>query len=274
MSMTTWKSRILKFFVTVFALSMAMGYAGITPVQAASKASYTIQKNEKKKTYKNSSASYLYELPVLKGKSSAVKKINKSLKASYTKSLKDQKNLFKVFQNLKKDGTLKTKNLQLLATTRCKEAYNKDGYVKFAFTTTWYDGSKRTTSRKNVIYRLKDGKTVKSIPKKKSTTEKGLDLIQGTWYSMGGVPYHYKDVISGNTIKSYRPGSSVCVSEYKIDKVYKTSYGYYYRIPLGRGYYSGYRLEMKNKKTLICMGNGSPDSTSGYSGTGSRVRNK
>ena len=91
---------------------------------------------------------------------------------------------------------------------------------------------------------------------------------------MGGVPYHYRDVISGNTIKSYRPGSSVCVSEHKIDKVYKTSYGYYYRIPLGRGYYGGYRLELKDKKTLICMGNGSPNSTSGYSATGSRVRNK
>lgn len=274
MSLTTWKMKIIKFLIIAFALSMGFGCVETVQAKATAKASYTIRKNVKKKTYKKSSAYYLYELPVLKGKSSAVKKINKSLKNSYTKSLKDQKKLFKVFTKLKKNGKLKNRNEKLLATTTCKETYNKNGYVKFEFTTVWYDGSKRKVHKKDMIYRLKDGKTVKSIPKEKNATEDGLELIQGTWYSMGGVPYHYKTVISGNTIRSYRPNSSVCESEYKIDTVYKTGYGYYYRIPLGMGYYSGYRLELRDKETMICMGDGNPSSTSGYSGSGSMVRNK
>ena len=274
MSTTNWKNKILKFIAAVFVLGMAMGIVSTEPVQAASKASYTIQKNEKKASYNKSSASYLYELPVLKGNGSAVTKINKALKASYTKSLKDQKKLFKTFQKLKKDGTLKTKDLQLLATTKCKETYNKDGYIKFAFTTTWYDGTSRKSTKNSVIYRLKDGKKVKSIPKKKSTMEKGLELIQGTWYTVGGLPYHYREVISCNTIKYYAPNSNVCSFEHKIDKVYKTSYGYYYRIPLGRGYYSGYKLELKYKTSLVSIGNGNPYSTSGFSGTDSLTRNK
>lgn len=58
----------------IFALCMAIGYVNTEPVRAASKASYTIQKKQKKKTYKKSSAVYLYELPVLKGKVLQLKK--------------------------------------------------------------------------------------------------------------------------------------------------------------------------------------------------------
>lgn len=273
MNTTSWKSRILKLFVAIFALSLAVGYVGTERVQAASKASYTIQKNQKKKTYKKSSATYLYELPVLKGKSAAIKKINSSLKAAYTKSLTDQKKLFETFQKLKKDGTLKTQNLKLLATTKCKESYNKNGYIKFSFTTTWYDGTNRTTTKKTAIYRLKDGARVKKLPKKKTTEEEGLSLIQGTWYSVGGVPYNTKEVISGNKIKSYSHGSTTPFAEYTIEKVYKTSYGYYFRIYLGRGYYSGYRLET-GQQFLSSIGNGDPYSSSGYSMTSSMVRKK
>ena len=50
------KSHIIKFLVMIFALCMAIGYVNTEPVRAASKASYTIQKKQKKKTYKKSSA--------------------------------------------------------------------------------------------------------------------------------------------------------------------------------------------------------------------------
>lgn len=268
------KSHIIKFLVMIFALCMAIGYVNTEPVRAASKASYTIQKKQKKKTYKKSSAVYLYELPVLKGKSAAIKKINNSLNAAYTKSLTNQKNLFDTFQKLKKDGTLKKKTLHLQATTKCKESYNKNGYVKFAFTTTWYDGTTRKTTKKTAIYRLKDGTRVKKLPKKKTTEEEGLELIQGTWYSVGGLPYNTREVISGNKITSYVQTSSVPSRVYTIEKVYKTSYGYYFRFPLGQGYYAGYRLNLSDKKMLVNQGNGDPYSSSGYSMTSSMVRSK
>lgn len=76
------------------------------------------------------------------------------------------------------------------------------------------------------------------------------------------------------TVKLYAPGSKKVLYRYKIDKVTKTSYGYYYRIYLGKGCYDGWRLYLKDKSTLVTMGNGNPYSTSGYSGTDSLVRHK
>lgn len=113
------------------------------------------------------------------------------------------------------------------------------------------------------------------VLKKNSAAEKkALKFIKGTWYTQGGVPYHNKTVFSGKTVKLYAPGSKKVLYRYKIDKVTKTSYGYYYRIYLGKGCYDGWRLYLKDKSTLVTMGNGNPYSTSGYSGTDSLVRHK
>ena len=72
------------------------------------------------------------------------------------------------------------------------------------------------------------------VLKKNSAAEKkALKFIKGTWYTQGGVPYHNKTVFSGKTVKLYAPGSKKVLYRYKIDKVTKTSYGYYYRIYFG-----------------------------------------
>ena len=113
------------------------------------------------------------------------------------------------------------------------------------------------------------------VLKKNSAAEKkALKLIKGTWYTQGGVPYHNKTVFSGKTVKLYAPGAKKAWKTYKINKVTKTTYGYYYRIYLGKGCYAGWRLYLKDKSTLVTMGNGNPYSTSGYSGTDSLVRHK
>ena len=83
--------------IVICALCITVSLGSVQNVQAASKARYTIRKIQEKKTYKKSSATYSYELPQLKGKSAAVKKINKSLKSYYTKNLKLKKDLFKQF---------------------------------------------------------------------------------------------------------------------------------------------------------------------------------
>lgn len=113
------------------------------------------------------------------------------------------------------------------------------------------------------------------VLKKNSAAEKkALKLIKGTWYTVGGVPYHNKTVFSGKTVKLYAPGSKKVLYRYKIDKVTKTSYGYYYRIYLGKGYYDGWRLYLNKKALLESVGNGNPNSMQGFSGTDSLVRHK
>ena len=107
----------------------------------------------------------------------------------------------------------------------------------------------------------------------KAQEKKALSLIKGTWYTQGGMPYPRKVVFSGKNIKIYDSRSNIYTRR-KINKITKTSYGYYFRIPLGGGRYYGYRLHSNNKSTLHYMGNGSPYSSSGYSGSSSLTRHK
>lgn len=116
--------------------------------------------------------------------------------------------------------------------------------------------------------------TRKTYVLSKSQEKKALKLVKGTWYTVGGMPYHHKVVFSGKTIRMYLPGSSKVDRQYKIDKIYKTSYGYYFRFPLGRGYYAGYKLDSKYKTSMVSIGNGKPNSSSGFSGTSSLTRKK
>ena len=43
--------------------------------------------------------------------------------------------------------------------------------------------------------------TRKTYVLSKSQEKKALKLVKGTWYTMGGTPYHYKVVFSGKAIK-------------------------------------------------------------------------
>lgn len=100
----------------------------------------------------------------------------------------------------------------------------------------------------------------------------GLDLIAGTWYTWGGDPYHFKAVISGNTIKKYGPGATEPSLEETISEVIKTDYGYYYLVHYGFGD-AGYRYEVNDPENLLSVG-ADPYSTEGFSGTDSFCRNK
>ena len=76
--MRIWKKRITGFLIAMCAFCITAGVGTTQNVQAATKATYTIKKIQEKKTYKSSSATYSYELPQLKGNSTAVKRINHS----------------------------------------------------------------------------------------------------------------------------------------------------------------------------------------------------
>lgn len=108
-----------------------------------------------------------------------------------------------------------------------------------------------------------------------SQETEGLDLIAGTWYSQGGVPYHYKKIISGNAIEEYGPEATEPSDEETISEVIKTDYGYFFRLENnGHGFNPAYRLELSNPETLIAVDTADPYSMDGYSGTDSLVRNK
>ena len=137
------------------------------------------QKIQEKKTYKSSSATYSYELPQLKGNSTAVKRINQSLKSSYNNDLSLKKTLFKEFNDYKKNSTLNKRSMRLYVSTKCTCDYNKDGYIRFAYRFAWHGCGSYDANKTTVIYRLKDGKRVSSIPAS-ATDKKALNLVKGT----------------------------------------------------------------------------------------------
>ena len=230
--MKTWKNKVVGFMIALCALCITASLGNAQDVQAASKARYTIRKIQEKKTYKNSSATYYYELPQLKGKSAAVKKINKSLKAYYTDNLKLKKELFKQFSDYKKTGYLDKNTEVLFANTKCKETYNTDGYVRFVYYFTWHGCGTGNDIGNAVVYRLKDGKKVEEIPASAADL-KGLNLVKGTWYMTDSEQDKSKVEFSGKTIKYYCSDSSTVNWSAAIDEVIKTDYGYYFKVDLG-----------------------------------------
>lgn len=128
-------------------------YENYSEVSAASKASYKIVNKRQIKQYKDHKAEYLYQLPQLKGKSAAIKKINKSIMTDYKNTFKYKRRLFDYFEVLKKSS-----HNYIYCTYKCKVTYNQKGYVCFKFTSSWYAGGVGNTSEYGLTYRLRDGK--------------------------------------------------------------------------------------------------------------------
>jgi hypothetical protein len=106
------KKNIWKHFVSiglVIALALVCNITEYTIAFAeptTAKVSYKIEKKQQIKRCKKLTAQYFYELPQIKGNSSAIKKINKSLAADYKASLQYRNNLFEYYELLKKFITL------------------------------------------------------------------------------------------------------------------------------------------------------------------------
>ena len=268
--MRIWKKRITGFLIAMCAFCITAGVGTTQNVQAATKATYTIKKIQEKKTYKSSSATYSYELPQLKGNSTAVKRINQSLKSSYNNDLSLKKTLFKEFNDYKKNGTLNKRSMRLYVSTKCTCDYNKDGYIRFAYRFAWHGCGSYDANKTTVIYRLKDGKRVSSIPAS-ATDKKALNLVKGTWYTPDGD----KVVFSGQKVNYYFSDSE---NEpywiFDIDEIIKTSYGYYFKIELSHNCYFGYRLNLKDTRSMTRIGNGNPYSSAGYVKSSSLSRTK
>ena len=71
------------------------------PTEAATtKITYRIENKQQIKKSKKLTAKYLYQLPQIKGNSSAIQKINKSLIQDYKSTFQYKKNLFNYFEEL------------------------------------------------------------------------------------------------------------------------------------------------------------------------------
>ena len=162
-------------------------YENYFEVSAASKASYKIVNKRQVKQYKDHKAEYLYQLPQLKGKSAAIKKINKSIMTDYKNTFEYKKNLFNYFEGLKKSSYT-----YIFYLNKCKVTYNQNGYVSFKFTSNWYAGGIGETKEYGLTYRLKDGKkmTVQDVVYgKKSSIKKNIAKAYARRISKEGYKY-------------------------------------------------------------------------------------
>ena len=151
------KTHIFKHLFLFCLLAMAVAFGnptGHTTVSAAKKASYKIINKKETKKRNKLKAKYLYQLPQLKGKSAAVKKINRSLKKDYKTTLEDKKHLF---QSLK-DSPYAADEGEYYCLYKCKVTYNQKGYICFKFTGDWMAGGVHNGWEYGLTYRLKDGK--------------------------------------------------------------------------------------------------------------------
>lgn len=151
-------------FKSMVAFCLIMGLAFIfqsidsAPVAAASKASYTITNKQEIRKYRNMSAKYLYQLPQLKGNSTAIKMINKSLSADYKKTISGRNNLFDYFEEDKYSSFRQNYGEKYYDTVTCKVVFNQNGYISFRYCGRWYAGGVSNIWEYGLTYRLKDGK--------------------------------------------------------------------------------------------------------------------
>lgn len=131
---------------SLFTICLILGLAFVlpnikpVPVIAASKASYEIINKKEIRKYKNMSAKYLYQLPQLKGNSAAIKKINKSLRADYKKTLSGKESLFEYFEGDKYNSFRQDYGEKYYDTVTCKVMFNQNGYISFRYSCKWYAG--------------------------------------------------------------------------------------------------------------------------------------
>jgi len=104
------------------------------------------------------SAKYLYQLPQLKGNSAAIKKINKSLRADYKKTLSGKESLFEYFEGDKYNSFRQDYGEKYYDTVTCKVMFNQNGYISFRYSCKWYAGGVGNVWEYGLTYRLKDGK--------------------------------------------------------------------------------------------------------------------
>ncbi|KRK99152.1 hypothetical protein FC20_GL001826 [Lactobacillus equicursoris DSM 19284 = JCM 14600 = CIP 110162] len=152
---------------SVLALTTLAGLATSPKVQARSttkSAKVSFKQYKINKKYKNGvKAKFSYNLPQLKGKSAAIKKINKDLKKIYSSEKKDSKTVFYCAKQYdsKQAGAIKDTCYDL---TKTSVSYNKNGIISFKVDHNWWAGAQDKNKKipyhviGGLTYSLKNGK--------------------------------------------------------------------------------------------------------------------
>lgn len=159
------RKRICKTFLTLALLALFLGFFGKMDAEAASKAKYTYQKVDKSKSYDSGrvKAKVYYKKAVLKGKSSAVKKINKAITKDCNIFIKSQsaKYIKEYAKSCAESGYLKDEKIEYCYYADSKVTYNKNGVISIKVKTYWYAGGVVNTDVYGLNYSLKTGNKLK-----------------------------------------------------------------------------------------------------------------
>lgn len=138
---------------------------GKMDAQAASKAKYSYQKVDVSQTYDSGrvKATVYYKKPVLKGKSSAINKINKSITKDCNNFIYSEsaKSLCEYAKYEAEEGNLKNEKIEYYFYANTKVTYNNKGIISIKVKTYWYAGGVSNTDVYGLNYSLKTGKKLK-----------------------------------------------------------------------------------------------------------------
>lgn len=183
---------ILCLLLGIGAATLSVNAAGKT---TKAKAAYSFKTYSKvyKNTPGNATGTYKFVLPQLKGKSSAVKRINKSLKQLYSDSLKDKAYMKELTKSIA-PGQFQWKS-NFHSTTTCKVTYNKKGIVSFCFCNDWFAGGVHNIYHYGASYSLKTGKKLELTDVIAGKEAKIRNKIADKYYAKLGSSYASKSAL-------------------------------------------------------------------------------
>ena len=146
-----------KYTVTIaLVLTTLFGLTTSPKAQASSSARYYFKEYKTVRKYKHDvKGIFSYKMPQLKGKSATVKKINKSLRKTYTAELKHKKQLFEFAKWSSKTGDSHTTYDDVV---KSRATYNKNGVISFRYDQDFNIGASGTYYIGSWTYSLKTGK--------------------------------------------------------------------------------------------------------------------
>ncbi len=170
---------------------------GLSAGQAkAAKASWQIKNYKESKRFAKRSATFKYQLPVFKGKSKAIKKINQAQVKSYQAAKKDAKSLFKAAQ---KD---KGNDYDYYYVVKSKVTFNKHGIASIKRSSDHYAGASHIRYVHGEAYSLKSGKRL-SVWKVVKGGKKNVQAALKKEARALGMSASAADLVDLNTVDYY-----------------------------------------------------------------------
>ncbi|MCD8013742.1 MAG: DUF4163 domain-containing protein [Lachnospiraceae bacterium] len=145
----------------LFLLIFCLCFAGKSNVHAASGVKYTTSKVDKSKTYGSLKAKVYYKRVTLKGSTSAIKKINKSITSEVNTFLKSS-TADTLYDYASAAGSSGSNDTYRYSATS-KVTYNKNGIISIRVKTYWYAGGVSNTDIYGLTYDLKTGKKLNLV---------------------------------------------------------------------------------------------------------------